>query len=150
VYGIIACYGLRNHEVFHVDPDSLQKSPGLLKVTEGKTDERVVFPVYPGWWKKWKLWEVKFPPVTGKNNRDLGSRVSQFFGRNELGQAYNLRHAWAIRSMLFGMDVSMAAAQMGHSVKLHCETYYQWITEEQQMKAFKILMERAERPIAPE
>jgi len=52
--------------------------------------------------------------------------------------------------MLFGMDVSMAAAQMGHSVKLHCETYHQWITEEQQMKAFKILMERAERPIAPE
>jgi len=102
VYGIIACYGLRNHEVFHVDPDSLQKSPGILKVTEGKTDEQVVFPVYPEWWKKWKLWEVKFPPVTGKNNRDLGIRVSQLFGRNELGQAYNLRHAWAILPCCLG------------------------------------------------
>jgi len=150
VYGIMACYGLRNHEVFNIDPDYLQESPGILKILEGKTEERLVFPIYPEWWEKWKLWDVKFPNVTGKNNRALGSRVSQFFGRNELGQAYNLRHAWAIRSMLFGMDVSMAAAQMGHSVKVHSETYHQWITKDQQMRAFQILMERPDRPNAPE
>ncbi|NBD34231.1 MAG: hypothetical protein GVY17_15000 [Cyanobacteria bacterium] len=23
VFGLMACYGLRNHEVFHIDPDSL-------------------------------------------------------------------------------------------------------------------------------
>jgi len=52
--------------------------------------------------------------------------------------------------MKMKMDVAMAAAQMGHSVKLHCETYHQWITEDQQMKAFKILMKRPDRPNAPE
>lgn len=150
VFGIMACYGLRNHEVFHIDPDSLQKAPGILKVTAGKTDERTVFPIYPEWWERWKLWEVKLPEINGKNNQDLSGRVCRYFKRHELGLPLNLRHAWAIRSMLFGMDVSMAAAQMGHSVKLHCETYHQWITEDQQMKAFKILMERPDRPSAPE
>jgi len=51
--------------------------------------------------------------------------------------------------MLFGMDVGMAAAQMGHSVDLHCKLYHKWITKDQQMKAFQILMARSDRPVAP-
>lgn len=149
VYGMIACYGLRNHEIFHLDLDSLKASPGILEVLDGKTGARTVFPCYPEWWEHWRLWEVKLPAVSGKDNRTLGERVSKAFNRYQAGRAYNLRHAWAVRSMLFGMDAAMAAAQMGHSVDLHCKLYHKWITKEQQMKAFNILMARSDRPVAP-
>jgi integrase len=136
-YGMIACYGLRNHEPFYVDPESLAQSPGIIKISDGKTGPRSIFPLHPEWWEQWQLWDIKFPGISGKNNRELGGRVSTYFNRHQLGQALNLRHAWAIRSLLLGMDVSLAARQMGHSIKLHCETYHAWMTEEQQRAAFK-------------
>jgi len=42
VYGMIACYGLRNHEIFHLDLDSLKTAPGILEVLDGKTGARTV------------------------------------------------------------------------------------------------------------
>lgn len=146
VYGVIACYGIRNHEVFNLNLNSLKATPGILEVLDGKTGARSVFPCYPEWWEKWELWDVKLPNVSGKDNRTLGGRVTQAFKRYKVGQPYNLRHAWAVRSMLFGMDVAMASAQMGHSVDLHCKVYHKWISRHQQTKAFEILMARPDRP----
>ena len=148
-YGMLATYGLRNHELFHLDLESLTKPPGILKVLDGKTGARTVFPCYPEWWEEWKLWDIAMPQCTGKDNRTLGGRISNQFNKHKLGKPYNLRHAWAIRSMLFGMDISMAAAQMGHSVNLHCDLYHKWITDDQQMKAFEILMASQDRPTPP-
>lgn len=150
VYGMMACYGLRNHEIFYINLDSLAKAPGILEIEDGgKTGARSVFPCYPEWWLEWELWDIKLPSVSGKNNRELGHSVTKAFGRYKVNPAYNLRHAWAVRSMLFGMDVAMASAQMGHSVDLHCSLYHKWISRDQQMKAFQILMERSNRPTAP-
>jgi len=39
---MIACYGLRNHEIFHLDLDSLKTAPGILEVLDGKTGARTV------------------------------------------------------------------------------------------------------------
>lgn len=46
-YGLMACYGLRNHEVFLLDFESIKKPPGILTVTAGKTGARRVYPIYP-------------------------------------------------------------------------------------------------------
>ena len=149
VYGLMAAYGLRNHEVFNLDLDSLQKPPGHLIVLDGKTGARKVWCLYPEWWEKWRLYEIEqLPELKGKNNRDLGGRVTRAFKRYGLTQPYNLRHAWAIRAINF-MPVEMAARQMGHSVDLHCKTYQRWISESHEQKMYEIMMSRSDRPLAP-
>lgn len=121
-YGLIAVYGLRPHEVFHCN---LDKFPVLQVGEATKTGQRRVYPFYPEWLQQWNLREGTLPKVSGRNNSDLGSRVSHQFNRYEIPfPPYNLRHAWAVRSMEFGLDISLAAQQMGHSVRVHSEIYH--------------------------
>lgn len=145
-YSLIAVYGLRPHEVFSCD---LSRFP-LLQVHDGtKTDQRLVYPFYPEWAEQWDL-QGDLPSVTGANNTALGQRVTQSFKRYSIPfPPYNLRHAWAVRSLEFGLDVSLAAAQMGHSVKVHCEIYHAWITEAVYERAYQVLMSNPQRPKPP-
>lgn len=142
-YSLIAVYGLRPHEVFNCD---LARFP-LLQVHDGtKTDQRLVYPFYPEWSERWDL-VGELPSVTGKTNTDLGNRVTHAFDRYQIPFVpYDLRHAWAVRSMAFGLDLTLAAAQMGHSVKVHCEIYHAWITEDVHEKAYQVLMSNPNRP----
>ena len=89
------------------------------------------------------------PKVTGKDNSALGMRMTQAFKRYGFSKPYNLRHAWAIRTLGFGLDVSLGAAQMGHSVQVHTDIYHHWISDRHHQRAFEILMERPDRPLAP-
>jgi integrase len=143
VYGMLATYGLRNHEVFRLDYQEITKSE-VLRVLDGKTGSRIVYPIYPEWYGKFSLNEVVLPSVdTNNSNSSLGHTVAQWFRRHEIPfHAYDLRHAWAVRSLLFGLDVSLAAKMMGHSLKVHSETYHQWISEQQYKQAFKLLSDR--------
>ena len=150
VYGILATYGLRNHEVFHLDLDSLLDEDGIIKVLAGKTGSRTVCPIYPEWVEQFKLREPCVPQVSGKTNSALGARVTQAFKRADMPFApYDLRHAWAVRSIEFGMDVSLAAQQMGHSLAVHSELYHAWISENRHRKVFHRLMQRKDRPKPP-
>jgi integrase len=150
-YGMMATYGLRNHEIFCLELDSLKQSPGIVSVTdEAKRDAHRVWPCYPEWWDRWKLWDVKLPNVTGKNNSDLGHRIYVQLKRYGMPfNPYDLRHAWAVRTIYFGWDVSLAAAQMGHTVAVHCSVYHRWITDQHHQRAFDILMNRSDRPLPP-
>lgn len=143
VYSLIAVYGLRPHEVFNCD---LERFP-LLQVHDGtKTDQRLVYPFYPEWAERWDL-VGSLPACTGATNTDLGQRVTHAFTRYKIPfPPYHLRHAWAVRSLEFGLDVSLAAAQMGHSVKVHCEIYHAWITEDIHDRAYRVLMANPNRP----
>jgi integrase len=147
VYGLIATYGLRPHEVFHCN---LDKFPVLQVEESTKTGQRRIYPFYPEWLEQWNLREETLPKVSGRNNSDLGSRVSHQFKRYEVPfPPYHLRHAWAVRSMEFGLDISLAAQQMGHSVRVHSEIYHAWISEEVHQRAYEALMLRADRPLPP-
>lgn len=148
---LLATYGLRNHEIFLVDFDSLAEGNYILKVNSGKTNFRRVCPIYPEWVKEFDLYNVKTPDINlNRSNDKLGHTVSQFFRRKELPfRAYDLRHAWAIRSLLFGLDVSLAAQMMGHSLKIHTDTYQHWINEQHYQRAFEILINRNDRPLPP-
>jgi integrase len=146
VYGLMAAYGLRNHEVFFTD---LLDWP-IAYVNRGKTEERYVWPLYPEWADRWELNREIRPDVTGKKNGDLGSRVTHAFSRAGVPfSPYNLRHCWAVRSIEFGLDVSLAASQMGHSVKVHTEIYHLWITRKTHERAMAILLNRSDRPLPP-
>jgi integrase len=140
VYGAIAAYGLRDHEAFYLD---LSKFP-IAQVLQGKTGYRQCWPLRPEWAELWDLKNVKRPSVTGACHADFGARVCKFFARSSATNfcAYDLRHAWAIRAINFGLDTSLAAKQMGHSLATHTQTYHLALNEREQQRAYDELMVR--------
>jgi integrase len=132
-YGVIAAYGLRDHEAFYLD---LTKFP-IAQVVEGKTGYRQCWPLRPEWAERWDLKNIKRPPVTGKCHADFGNRVCKFFARSPIDFcSYDLRHAWAIRAINFGLDAALAAKQMGHSLHVHTQTYHLALNEREQQRAY--------------
>ena len=41
---------------------------------------------------------------------------------------YDLRHAWAVRSIRTGLPMTLCARAMGHSVQVHEGQYHRWLT----------------------
>jgi len=149
-YGMIATYGIRPHELFHLNVDRLKQGIGIIDVVEGKTGARQVWPCYPEWVEQFSLREVQLPQVSGRNNSELGERCSHYFGDAGVPiKLYNLRHRWAVRTLEFGLDISLAAQQMGHSVAIHSDLYHAWISEDVHQRAFEALLMRPDRPKAP-
>ncbi len=147
VYGLMATYGLRNHEVFFCDFSGLKKNGDLILrvLPNTKTGEHQVWPFHPDWHEMFGLEVVgNNPKALPKINTDLktttlqkvGRRVSEQFKRYKLPLTpYDLRHAWAIRTIHIGLPDSVAARMMGHSVTIHNQTYHHWITRRDQQRA---------------
>ena len=148
VYGVMACYGLRNHEVFHLDLESFP----IVKVLEDtKTGYREVWPCYPEWAERWQLQERQLPPVQlDRPNQKIGHSVTKYLSPKLTFAPYDLRHAWAVRTLLFGWPVELSARQMGHSVEVHTRTYQRWISREQIDRVYQILVARSDRPMPPD
>lgn len=150
VYGMLAAYGLRPHEVFLLDHQRLKTGNPGLRVLDGKTGARLVFPLYPEWVEQFELRKVVLPQVSGRNNSDLGHRVAQAFRRFQVPfSAYDLRHCWAVRSLEFGLEDSLAAKQMGHTTQIHTELYHAWISEKRQRQMWEAMLAKPDRPLAP-
>ena len=62
---------------------------------------------------------------------------------------YDLRHTWAVRTLLFGWPVELSARQMGHSVDVHTGTYQRWIDREKIQAVYDLLGTRSNRPKPP-
>ncbi|MEH1780903.1 MAG: integrase [Nostoc sp.] len=138
-YSVMATYGLRNHEIFFCEISSTP--PHTCYVREGKTGERICYPLRPEWTVEWQLWENKKPNCTGKMYRDYGKRVSATFACKDAPFApYDLRHAYAIRgSVRYRAPVATMAAWLGHSPTIHWNTYNKWISEVEHAKVFERL-----------
>ncbi|MDJ0574214.1 MAG: hypothetical protein QNJ65_03485 [Xenococcaceae cyanobacterium MO_234.B1] len=152
-FELMAAYGLRNYELFYCDLESLKKPPGHLRILEskrGKKQERFIWCLYPEWWEMWELGNIErpFPQVTGKNNSELGNRVTQALGRYGFNKPYNLRHAWAIRSIGF-IPIELAAPMMDHKIEEHTQTYHRWIKKSQYEIFYQLMMDRPGRPLPP-
>ncbi|MFZ4641140.1 MAG: site-specific integrase [Nodosilinea sp.] len=143
VYGLMAAYGLRNHEVFFCDRTNLGQRLGEDRITvleTTKTGLHDVWPFYPEWVDRFCLRQIQLPPI----NTDLrtttlqriGQQVSVQFKRYGIPfSPYDLRHAWAVRTIHFGLPDTVAARMMGHSVAIHTHTYHRWITLRDQRQA---------------
>ncbi len=148
VYGAIATYGLRPHEAFFLDLDAYRGQE--VTVLKGKTQRRQVWPYYPEWVEAFGLASPKLPDVTGRQHSDFGDRVTCYLRRAGMPwKPYDLRHAWAVRSLLFGVPDAIAAAQMGHSLVVHNETYQHWITARDHQQVHQVVLNRSDRPLAP-
>lgn len=143
VYGMLAAYGLRPHEIFFATVEPLP--PYKCYVSEGKTGARTVQPFYPDWAERWKLWEQQNLVTQKTEYWELGRQVRQslYFRFKKIGAnlaPYDLRHAYAIRvSVVFELPVTIAAKLMGHSVNVHLNTYQRHIDE----KTNSLAVERA-------
>lgn len=139
VYGVMATYGLRNHEVFYLNLDRFP----IVEVLEGtKTGTREVFLYYPEWAKEWNLYHRILPLVNlNRSNDRIGRSVSHYLSPKLPFTPYDLRHAWAVRTLGW-FPIEVAARQMGHSVAIHERTYHRWITTKHYQKMYDLLMNR--------
>ena len=147
VFALMATYGLRNHEVFFCDLSSLtnygDKIIRVLPTT--KTGEHQVWPFHPKWIDLFELHKLGNKPELLPNiNIDLknttlqkiGKKITDQFKRYSLRiKPYDLRHAWAVRTIFYDLPDTVAARMMGHSVSLHTQTYHHWITKRDQQQA---------------
>lgn len=150
VYAVMATYGLRNHEVFFCDYSALlQASEATVRVlSTTKTGEHDVWPFYPEWVEQFNLREVTLPQIQTDLSKTtlqrVGQGVTKQFRRYELPfSPYDLRHAWAVRTIHFGLPDTVAARMMGHSVAVHTRTYHQWITRRDQQQAVEAALRRS-------
>jgi len=150
-YAILATYGLRPHELFHVDLSGLKENPGTIRVGhQTKTGSRTVYPFHLDWVDRFELWKAELPKSDAWCNSNKGNQVSAWFLLHSVPfPPYNLRHAYAVRQILYGLDLSVAARMMGHSVSEHTDTYHRWITDNHQKQAFEMAINRVDRPVAP-
>ena len=147
VFGLMATYGLRNHEVFFCDLSSLTNSGDkIIRVLPTtKTGEHQVWPFHPEWVEKFELSKLgNNPDLLPNINRDfkittpqkIGKKITDQFKRYSLQiKPYDLRHAWAVRTIFYDLPDTVAARMMGHSVSLHTQTYHHWITKRDQQQA---------------
>ena len=151
VFGIMAAYGISNHELFYCNLESLRESPGHLESHYRKNHYGVrrIWCLYPQWWEQFELNKPReLPKITGKDNQAKGSRITRAFSRYGLCRPTWIRHAWAIRAMDFMPD-ALAARQMAHTLKVHNETYQRWINQEKEDRMYRILMQRGDLPTPP-
>ena len=147
VFALMATYGLRNHEVFFSDLSALKDNEDkIIRVLHStKTGEHQVWPFHPNWVEKFELYKLgENPELLPNINRDLkittlqniGKKITDQFNRYKLKiKPYDLRHAWAVRTIFYDLPDTVAARMMGHSVSLHTQTYHHWITKRDQQKA---------------
>ncbi|TAG98770.1 MAG: hypothetical protein EAZ18_00405 [Oscillatoriales cyanobacterium] len=133
VFGMLATYGLRPHEVYKLDCSELGFEPGWLRVLpDTKTKERLVLPLKPKWRSDWQLWEVTLPNTVtaGKTNQQIGAKVTPSLHERGIQlTAYHLRDAYAVRASVLGIDPAIVARWMGHSLKTHFEKYHKHISK---------------------
>ncbi|MEO1001484.1 MAG: site-specific integrase [Cyanobacteria bacterium J06638_7] len=153
-YGLMATYGLRNHEVFCCDLAALGRGGDrvIRVLPTSKTGEHQVWPFQPGWVEHFGLERLAaekaaLPAVATDLRRttlqQMGRRVAEQFRRYRLPiTPYDLRHAWAVRTIHIGLPDTVAARMMGHSVAIHTRTYHHWITRRDQQQAVDAALAR--------
>lgn len=143
VFGLLAAYGLRNHEAFFCDFSELP----LLWVSRGKTGERYVYPIYPEWGD---LVSGDLPKISRKDHQGYGSAVTKAFSKFGVAfTPYRLRHRFACRAVECGQEPVLTAKQMGHSLQVHNRVYQHELGRSVHQKAFDNLRDNPARPRPP-
>ena len=150
VFGMLAAYGLRGHEVYKAD---LADFPTVRIPPDTKTGARFVWPLFPEWAERWELAKRTWPPlenIPNYTNGQLGTKTAKFFSRIVPFDAYDLRHCYARRCFEFGYSPEFGAKMMGHSPDVHCRTYRRWIDEGVYWAIYQRGVNGSDRPQCPE
>ena len=154
-YGMIATYALRPYELPYINTTDLDNGGYTISITLSKSSKkkaklRRIYPYYREWIELFGLRNAQLPTLTGRNSSKRGGKVSEAFKKAEVGFVpYDLRHAWAIRLIAFGVPISVAAKMMDHSVLVHEETYEAWIPPDFNDRVFEASYRNPQRPEPP-
>ncbi|MEM8829503.1 MAG: hypothetical protein AAGE96_09115 [Cyanobacteria bacterium P01_G01_bin.19] len=134
-FGIIACYGIRPHELFYLDCSLMREFPPVLTVKDGtKTGSRLVYPL-PDETRvvNWKLHDPILPNINTKNisNMRLGGKVGARFYDHKIPSPYHFRDAYAIQGAVRHFSPALVAQWMGHSLDVHYKKYIRHISKSQ-------------------
>lgn len=149
VYGMMATFGLRDHECWlceFVSDDSLQ-------VLNGKTGPRLIeLPLYPEWIETWGLLNVCHPFLKTNDWQYVSAQCSQTFRRANIGfPPYVLRYAYGHRgNITFKYQSWLMAQQMGHSLSVHQNTYQRFVNAALVARTVAELKTRPDQPRAPD
>ncbi len=123
-FGMMACYGLRPHEIEGaelVDRDYCQVAEGT------KTGFRTVVPLPREWVERFRLHDRRLRPGGAQRPDAVSKWLSKELRKLELPwRPYALRHAYAARLWREGgsrLDLYTAARLMGHTPAQHSKTY---------------------------
>jgi len=130
----LATYGCRPAEVFSLRPADDGTAQVLTVKRKGKLPiwrTALALKVAPSTCSRSVPWDVtapaKYDSSTAKTQCD---RWAKWLRRQHPTiQLYDLRHAWAIRSISKLPSTSMAAKCMGHDIAVHHRTYHRWIDQ---------------------
>lgn len=147
VYGMLATYGLRPHELFAIDIEAFIKTANTFhlvtlnpSLTEGtKTGERScgIPPLHPHWVELFDLKNIKFPYNQGKLSNKT-AKIHIKFRTSDIGfSPYDLRHAYAIRGHRLRVPIKTMADYMGHTVQEHTKTYQRWMNEDANLEIYQ-------------
>lgn len=152
-YGMVATYGLRPHEVFHLDLDKLTSGDRVVHIGDDtKTGFHRTWAFHPEWFDEFNLGKVTVPNIKlDRLNRKLGESADEYFRKTAKLPfvLYDMRHAWAIRTTLYGLPDTLSAQQMGHSLEVHNKIYQRWIGREIHQSAYETVLNRVDRPKPP-
>jgi integrase len=153
-YAIMATFGVRNHEAIKCDLSPLWRGESFIYVfEETKTGAREAWALYPEWIDRFNLRTPPpdFPIPLNADNRKLGGMVTKKLkGEGIPFDPYDLRHAWARRSIDFELDPRLSANSLGHSLEVHFKTYVRWITFQATQRAYARILQDPNRPQPPE
>ena len=133
----VAVYGTRPSEAFSLVPCD----DGTAKVLTIKRRSklpmwRTALALEPQWVEMFDLhnisrpWEFSSPTrydsfEAERLSSSWGKSVARLFPH----PIYDLRHAWAVRSIRRNLNASLAAKCMGHSLAVHHTTYHRWLEQ---------------------
>jgi len=142
-YGILSTYGIRPHELVKLEFEDMPIL--IVRGTKSLSSDRRVYPIYPEWVEFFDLKNPNLP-----RTKNTGPQCCRQFQRHKIPfTPYDLRHAWAIRSMEFGLPLELAAQQMGHTMAVHSQTYHRWISDRHHKRAFDSIMANPDRITPP-
>ena len=127
VHGMVMAIGCRPSELLSVSFEDEVVNLMTFK-TKGEPYPRESWALPDEWIKELKLKKICLPPCDRLN---ISAQYSDYMERNKLKYwpLYNLRHAYAIRCLVQGIEVGLAARLMGHSVEMHRQHYKRWINQ---------------------
>lgn len=137
VFDLMACYGIRNHEAFYLDWESVTEN-GIIRLTEGKTGGRLIYPVKAGNWQAFDPLAGLLPDIRlDRAHNAVGETVNHYLRKYLPFKPYDLRHSWARRSFESGLPSDFCARAMGHSLEVHLKTYRRLWGDEPYKKVFE-------------
>ncbi|MCX5937550.1 MAG: hypothetical protein NTW02_04945 [Cyanobium sp. LacPavin_0920_WC12_MAG_62_9] len=154
----LVIYGCRPSEVFSLQPAADGTAKVLSVKRKGKLPSwRTALALPPEWAKKFGVMDISKPwYITSPSQYDSAEarRITQAWGcwlkaQAQGQQLYNLRHAWAVRSIHQGISASLAAKTMGQSLAVHHDTYHHWLGQADVAAVAAKLAEVETRTAAP-